>query len=279
MARGAGQRGQQLRGRHALSICFHTSCAKGMQHAAKTVRVTAGPRGGGRGERRGGGGRGRGRGGGGTKTKTRRPRTFSFSPAMDEPCFIKPPPEGAALPRLVCYDLDDTVWFPELYMMCGAPWSKDELGRVTDTCGTELRVYPAASESIRMILDPDGPFQSSGVGAEVAFASRTNRGKWAMEALDLLRLDEGTSLREAVGDLVEIFPGTKRKHFEALRNKSGVPYSQMLFFDNERINVEEVGQLGVTSIYCPGGMSQGAWEKGLETYARNARQRSAAARR
>ena len=72
----------------------------------------------------------------------------------------------------------------------------------------------------------------------------------------------GTSLREAVGDLVEIFPGTKRKHFEALRNKSGVPFSQMLFFDNERINVEEVGQLGVTSIYCPGGMSQGAWEKG-----------------
>lgn len=180
---------------------------------------------------------------------------------------------------MVCYDLDDTVWFPELYMMCGAPWSKDELGRVTDTCGTELRVYPAAIESIRLILDPDGPFQSSGVGAEVAFASRTNRGKWAMEALDLLRLDEGTSLREAVGDLVEIFPGTKRKHFEALRKKSGVPYSQMLFFDNERINVEEVGQLGVTSIYCPGGMSQGAWEKGLETYARNARQRSAAGRR
>ena len=83
----------------------------------------------------GGGGRGRGRGGGGTKTKTRRPRTFSFSPAMDEPCFIKPPPEGAALPRLVCYDLDDTVWFPELYMMCGAPWSKDELGRVRTPAG------------------------------------------------------------------------------------------------------------------------------------------------
>ena len=48
---------------------------------------------------------------------------------------------------MVCYDLDDTVWFPELYMMCGAPWSKDELGRVTDTCGTELRVYPAPSRA------------------------------------------------------------------------------------------------------------------------------------
>ena len=111
--------------------------------SALTVRVAAGPRAGGRGtSRRGGGGRRGGRGGGRGKTKTRRPRAFSYGPAMEERCRLKPPPEGAALPRLVCYDLDDTVWFPELYMMCGAPWSKDELGRVTDVCGTELRVYP-----------------------------------------------------------------------------------------------------------------------------------------
>ena len=246
-----------------------------MGMSALTVRVAAGPRAGGRGSSgRGGGGRRGGRGGGRGKTKTRRPRAFSYGPAMEERCRLKPPPEGAALPRLVCYDLDDTVWFPELYMMCGAPWSKDELGRVTDVCGTELRVYPAASESVKMILDPDGPFQSSGVRTKVAFASRTNRGKWAMEALDLLRLDKDTTLREAVGDMIEIFPGTKRKHFESLRHKSRLSYSDMLFFDNERVNVEEVGQLGVTSVYCPGGMSQGAWEKGLETFAKNARQRS-----
>ena len=44
----------------------------------------------------------------------------------------------------------------------------------------------------------------------------------------------------------------------------------MLFFDNEGINCEEVGQLGVCCVHCPGGMSQGAWEKGLSTYARAA---------
>ena len=77
--------------------------------------------------------------------------------------------------------------------------------------------------------------------------------------------------------MVEIFPGTKRKHFEALE-QVGSAFSQMLFFDNERINVEEVGQLGVTSIYCPGGMSQGRGRRGWRPR-RNARQRSAAARR
>ena len=194
---------------------------------------------------------------------------------MEERCRLKPPPEGAALPRLVCYDLDDTVWFPELYMMCGAPWSKDELGRVTDVCGTELRVYPAASESVKMILDPDGPFQSSGVRTRVAFASRTNRGKWAMEALDLLRLDKDTTLREAVGDMIEIFPGTKRKHFESLRNKSKLSYSDMLFFDNENRNILSVAELGVTCVYTPDGMTDKLWQQGLQRFAANSTSRAA----
>ena len=84
-----------------------------------------------------------------------------------------------------------------------------------------------------------------------------------------------TTLREAVGDLSEIFPGSKKAHFEKLRSKTKVAYHEMLFYDNEKINVTEVGQLGVTSVHCPGGMSQGAWEKGLEMYAKNARMRSA----
>ena len=49
----------------------------------------------------------------------------------------------------------------------------------------------------------------------------------------------------------------------------------MLFFDNEKVNVTEVGQLGVVSIHCPGGMSQGAWEEGLGTFAENAKRRRA----
>lgn len=189
---------------------------------------------------------------------------------MDEPCRLSAPREGTPVPKLIVFDLDDTIWFPELYMMCGAPWSRDELGRVTDVSGEELRVYPAARESIKMILT-DEAF----VDTRVAVASRTNRGRWALEAMELLSIAGGTTLREAVGDMSEIFPGTKKAHFERLRAKAKVQYHEILFFDNERINVTEVGQLGVTSVFCPGGMSQGAWEEGLETYARNAKKRSA----
>ena len=189
---------------------------------------------------------------------------------MEEPCRLTPPAAGAPLPKLIVYDLDDTVWFPELYMMCGAPWQRDELGRVMDVAGEEIRIYPAARESMKMI-------QSHEAFAEtrVAVASRTNRGKWAYEAMELLTVTGNTTLREVVGDLSEIFPGSKKAHFEKLRSKTKVAYHDTLFFDNEKINVTEVGQLGVTSIYCPGGMSQGAWEQGLDTFAKNARMRSA----
>jgi magnesium-dependent phosphatase 1 len=57
--------------------------------------------------------------------------------------------------------------------------------------------------------------------------------------------------------LYRYIPGSKKAHFEKLRAKTKVAYHKMVFFDNEQNNVLEVGQLGVTSVFCPGGMSQG----------------------
>lgn len=186
---------------------------------------------------------------------------------MSEPVHLSPP-MSQDVPKLIIFDLDDTVWYPELYMMCGAPWTRDELGRVTDVCDEELSIYPAAREAIAMILRHE-----AFAGTRVAVASRTNRGRWALEAMDLLSVAPGLSLREAAGDLCEIYVGSKRRHFQALRDKTSVAYRHMLFFDNEGINCEEVGQLGVCCVHCPGGMSQGAWEKGLSTYASGGRGR------
>ena len=221
---------------------------------------------------------------------------------------LTPPSFGAPLPKLVVFDLDDTVWFPELYMMNGAPWSVDELGRVTDVSGEELRIYPAAREAIAMLSTHEAFAET-----RVAVASRTNRAQWALAAMALhaprsrfertlspssnpqdespnsttrtrrppsttpsrQMLAPPKTLREVVGDLAEIYTGSKKAHFQKLREKTGTPYSDMLFFDNERVNVTEVGQLGVVSVYCPGGMSRGAWEEGLKTFADNAARRRA----
>ena len=248
------------------------------------VSVTARRGGGGRrgvGNSRGGrGGRGGGRGGLKTRTRPRRARHPSTSEAMNTEVRLVPPPDGTPVPKLIVFDLDDTAWFPELYMMAGAPWQRDELGRVTDLSGEELRIYPAAREAIVMISTHEAFAE-----CKIAFASRTNRAQWAFTAMELhvcrsnykYGTDKNDStvksnnktLREHAGDLTEIYTGSKKKHFENLKVKTKIQYHDMLFFDNERVNITEVGQLGVVSVYCPGGMSQGAWEEGLCTFAKN----------
>ena len=66
-------------------------------------------------------------GGGGNKKRNRRggPRRgkpkapMAATVFMDERCTLKPPPQGSVLPKLIVYDLDDTIWWPEMYMICG----------------------------------------------------------------------------------------------------------------------------------------------------------------
>uniref|UniRef100_A0A4W2IPG3 Magnesium dependent phosphatase 1 n=1 Tax=Bos indicus x Bos taurus TaxID=30522 RepID=A0A4W2IPG3_BOBOX len=52
----------------------------------------------------------------------------------------------------------------------------------------------------------------------------------------------------------EIYPGSKVMHFERLQRKTGVPFSQMIFFDDEKRNIVDVSKLGTKWCYlhsCP----------------------------
>lgn len=69
--------------------------------------------------------------------------------------------------------------------------------------------------------------------------------------------------------LQEIYPGSKKTHFKAIQQKTGIKYKQMLFFDNEQWNCTECAQLGITCVYTPRGMTAAAWEEGLRKFAAN----------
>jgi magnesium-dependent phosphatase 1 len=62
--------------------------------------------------------------------------------------------------------------------------------------------------------------------------------------------------------------GSKLKHFEDLKKRTGIGHDDMLFFDDEARNAE-VESLGVTFVLIGSdGVTHGAFDKGVEEWRR-----------
>ncbi|KAJ0404790.1 hypothetical protein P43SY_003466 [Pythium insidiosum] len=193
------------------------------------------------------------------------------------------------IPRLVVFDLDFTLWYPEMYELDGAPFKKNPVtGVVTDRSGEQVHFFPAV-HSVLSVLTTDLQFKGT---TEVAVASKTTEPHWAKTCMKLMDVDvqrihvnagaaddddddksdvapadelEKTRLQSLV-DYEAIYPRNKRVHFQQLKEQSGVEYEDMLFFDNEYGNIVDVGRLGVVCAYCPQGLSEGSWLQGMEAF-------------
>lgn len=177
------------------------------------------------------------------------------------------------IPDLVVFDLDETVWTPEMWETRGGfvrmpPGST----RVVDRDGTRLRLHPGAELAISEMRCTDVARWSD---TQIAYASRTDHPERAREALRLVRAcasPRGSDVTlEDAAEHAEIYPvRSKVEQFERLRDKTGVPYDRMLFFDNEERNVRDVRALGVRCAHCPGGMTERHWRDALADFAKSA---------
>lgn len=61
----------------------------------------------------------------------------------------------------------------------------------------------------------------------------------------------------------------KTEHFQKINRKTGVPYNEMLFFDDENRNIQAVSKMGVTSILVGKGVNLGALRQGLSEFVKN----------
>lgn len=66
---------------------------------------------------------------------------------------------------------------------------------------------------------------------------------------------------------MEIHPGSKLAHFRDIHRKTGIPYEQMLFFDDEHRNFE-VESVGVTMQFITDGTNLRVFKEGLEKWRR-----------
>lgn len=151
-------------------------------------------------------------------------------------------------PKLVVFDLDNTMWTPELYQL-----RKLQRNNQFPVANRDVKLYPA----IEKILAEKN-------NTKFAIASRTKSVEWAHDLLDQFGIKE-------LFDYIEIFPGDKKRHFANLKKDSGIDYEDMLFFDDNRDgrfgNCVPVSSLGVLSVHCPNGIyEESIWTTALEKY-------------
>ena len=132
--------------------------------------------------------------------------------------------------ELVVFDLDFTLWD------AGGTWCdhlsppfKVSSKGVSDARGKIVNLYPDAMEIFQVIEDNNIP---------MGIASRTEEPEWARRLLELLGIRDKFKYEE-------IFPGSKVTHFNNLKEKSGIDFDKILFYDDEPRNIDEVSGLGV----------------------------------
>ncbi|KAG8469765.1 hypothetical protein KFE25_006220 [Diacronema lutheri] len=170
---------------------------------------------------------------------------------------------GAPARPFIVFDLDACCWLPEMYQLWGdsPPFSQTSDPGVLKTArGTPVRLL-GETRSIFARLYAEG--------RPVGVASRSDEPEWARECLRKFIVDDaGTSMWDVAGKgrLVEIYKGSKTEHFKQLQQKTAVPFTQMLFFDDDPSNIRDVSRLGVTCILTPQGMTAEKYDEGIRAF-------------
>jgi len=172
----------------------------------------------------------------------------------------------SSVPTLIAFDLDGTVWTPDMYELWGggAPFTAtNDPNQILDSKHVPVTLCGDIRGTLQM-LRQDATFSDT----KVCYVSCTDEPTWAAECLELFKCDDGTPLSKVVhAELNQIYKANKQTHFRQLQEATGIAFADMVFFDNEKHNCQSVSKLGVVCIHCPNGMDKDVWTDALETFA------------
>eukprot|EP00596_Hydrurales_sp_CCMP1899_P007321 CAMPEP_0119036514 /NCGR_PEP_ID=MMETSP1177-20130426/4264_1 /TAXON_ID=2985 /ORGANISM="Ochromonas sp, Strain CCMP1899" /LENGTH=196 /DNA_ID=CAMNT_0006996489 /DNA_START=85 /DNA_END=675 /DNA_ORIENTATION=+ len=175
--------------------------------------------------------------------------------------------QQSVLPKLVAFDLNGTIWSPDMYQLWGggAPFKADSDGtqRLFDKKGSIVKLLGRSSYILEELKGEDRWSETV-----VAWVSSCDEPKWAEECLQKFKTSAGKSIGD-YADSSHIYGDNKQVHFKKLKAEfKSIDYSEMIFFDNQMNNINSVSKLGVHCVYCPEGMTQKIWDDGLIKFTR-----------
>ncbi|CAL8467975.1 g7513 [Coccomyxa elongata] len=151
-------------------------------------------------------------------------------------------------PQLIVFDLDYTLWpfWCEMYTVNDTPSLYPESRGILEAC-RELNI-------------------------PMAIASRTPTPKVAkafMNKLGLSGMFESVQLIPASSGYDHHSAQKDTDHLPAIHRETNIPYTEMIFFDDEFPNISKVARLSVTSVLVSLGMSVDILQTGLKQHAAN----------
>ncbi|XP_074645427.1 magnesium-dependent phosphatase 1-like [Tubulanus polymorphus] len=157
---------------------------------------------------------------------------------------------GTKKPDLIVFDLDYTLWPFWVDSHHSPPFRKESNGFVYDAYRSRVHYFPDVPRILEDLHEK---------GYTLGVASRTGAIEEAKSLMTLFDWNKYFTYQE-------IYPGSKVNHFKRFKEKSGLKYENMLFFDDEYRNIAEVSKLGVTCILADSGVDTQLLKKGFDEF-------------
>lgn len=123
-------------------------------------------------------------------------------------------------------------------------------GSVLDAHGRTVKPFPEVQEVLKHLKS---------LNYEMAIASRTHATQEANKLVELFGWNKYFSYKE-------IYPGRKTTHISKISKDSGVPLNQIIFFDDETRNINDLTTMKVCSILANNGVNAHVISKGFDTF-------------